>query len=105
MIRLTRSPTFESVPGLISAQLCGTTSGLVSESLIASPGRTVDVLSENVKLVPGPMAIGRAFAISPRHGFGARFVSSAMSARIGWAAIVLAAGRYPGIPVKGDANL
>ena len=33
MILLTRSPTCASVPGLISAQLCGTESGLIEREL------------------------------------------------------------------------
>ena len=41
MILFARSPTFVSVPGLIRAQLCGTTSGLEKRTLIGSPRRAV----------------------------------------------------------------
>ena len=48
-----------SVPGLTSAQLCGTTSGLVKINRIGSPALTVKELTEKVRFFPASIRIGR----------------------------------------------
>ena len=93
MIWLASVPTFSSVPGFTSTQLCGTTSGLLKTSRTGSPAFTLSVFWANVKFLPASMLTDRAPGIVLRHGLGTALAISARSLRIGWAAMVRGTAR------------